>query len=653
LRRQKLEVVVPAAQGEKYRPQTASAVADDAEDDAGEDATDESGDENVASGKKTKIEWITEIPPHRFFLRVGLGRKATGSYYTPHSFVRFLVQETLGPLCAARSPQNNPNPGEILKLKVLDPAMGSGHFLVEACRFLAEKLYEACRLCDERADPAERRAEIAIDAQAKADAIAEATKWRGRVVDLPDPNGEILQYLPSRAPEGIESGVSQRRALALCRRLVAVHCLYGVDKNRLAVELAKLSLWIESHGEGLPLTFLDHRLVEGDSLTGPFFEHLLTYPNSGEPLEGLFADGLREKLTSALSEALRHVADLESTVGTTLSEMEFKKAAKEKLDRALKPFRTIAAAWANSVMTGEGTGSDYVEAIHSALRMEGHDTPASDQRALAYELAFPEVFYPEGSIAARRGFDAVLGNPPWEGLDTSNKEFFASFDFSILDLKTDAERKSLIQELLADSSIDQLRQQYDATVLAYKRASSAYLENVNQSAEKASAATPDMYQCFAERAVQLTAAGRMVGLVLPSAFHSNDGATGLRRLFLDRMRLLCCYSFENRRKLFEIDSRIKFAMIVAQREGRTDEFPCCFYLEADSWLFSENRIPEPLRYSRDFISATTGQQLNFLELRQQSDMEPAMTCYRSSVERFGELRRRLKVFPTEELHAAL
>ena len=83
------------------------------------------------------------------------------------------------------------------------------------------------------------------------------------------------QYLPSHSPEGELSGLSESRALALCRRLVAVHCLYGVDKNPLAVELAKLALWLESYAEGLPLTFMDHRLICGDSLTGPFFEHLL------------------------------------------------------------------------------------------------------------------------------------------------------------------------------------------------------------------------------------------------------------------------------------------------------------------------------------------------------------------------------------------
>jgi hypothetical protein len=653
LRRQKLEVVVPAAQGEKYRRVTAVAVADAEEGGAEEAGPEDEGEEETAvGGKKTKIEWIEEIRPQRFYLRVGLGRKASGSYYTPHSFVRFLVQETLGPLCAARSPQTDPNPGAILRLKVLDPAMGSGHFLVEACRFVAEKLYEACRLCDELAAPAEVLAENALDEAVKARAQAEVRKYRQRIVDLPDPNDEILQYLPSRAPEGMESGLSQRRAIALCRRLVAVHCLYGVDKNPLAVELAKLSLWIESHGEGLPLTFLDHRLVLGDSLTGPFFELLLTYPNSGGPLEGLFAQDLRDKLISALRAALAHVRELESTVGTSLSEVEEKLAAKTRLDQALAPFRAVAAAWAKQVMTAEGTGSDYVESIRAALRREVREGPSAQPQPLPFDLVFPEVFHPDGKLEARRGFDVVLGNPPWEGLDTSNKEFFAAFDFSIMDLKTDAERKALIKELLAKPWIEELRSAYDSGVLQYKRSSAALFQSVNQAAEKASAATPDMYQCFAERAYQLAMSGGSIGLVLPSAFHSNDGASGLRRLYLDKMRLSCCFSFENRRRLFDIHRSFKFATVVAVRDGATDEFPCCFYLDDDRWLFSENRSPEPLSYSKTFISSTTGQRLNFLELRRQADMPPALACYGSAKERFGELRRRLEVLPTEELHSS-
>ena len=99
----------------------------------------------------TGVTWIEDIPAGRFFLRAGIGRKASGSYYTPHAFVRFLVREALAPQIAARSPDTDPDPAAILALKVVDPAMGSGHFLVEACRYLADALYAACRLCDETA----------------------------------------------------------------------------------------------------------------------------------------------------------------------------------------------------------------------------------------------------------------------------------------------------------------------------------------------------------------------------------------------------------------------------------------------------------------------------------------------------------------------
>ena len=370
LRRQKLEVVVPLAQGEKYRP-ARPMDEEPAEDDEAEneDIDADDGEESNGRGKKTKVLWIEEIPPHRFYLRVGLGRKASGSYYTPHSFVRFLVQETLGPQVEERSPQNDPKPLEILKLKVLDPAMGSGHFLVEACRFLGEKLYEACRSCDEKALEAERKAETANTNEKRTAALEAAQTWRQRIIELPDTDDELAKtefvpreskdqalepvtgYLPSKS---LTPGVSTARAQAICRRLVAVHCVYGVDKNPLAVELAKLALWLESHAEGMPLTFLDHRLVVGDSLTGPFWERLLYRPGKPDShVEDLFSQGLFPKLQRALTDALSLVRRLESSVGSDLSELKSKENLKAQLDHAFLPFRVTVAAWAGGVMLGQ------------------------------------------------------------------------------------------------------------------------------------------------------------------------------------------------------------------------------------------------------------------------------------------------------------
>jgi hypothetical protein len=98
---------------------------------------------------------------------------------------------------------------------------------------------------------------------------------------------------------------------------------------------------------------VDHRLVCGDSLTGPFFEQILTYPRGGQPLEGLFVQDLAERLRAALAEALVHVRTLEATVGTDVSDLVGKQAAKDALDRALAPLRTLAAVWSGSVMLGD------------------------------------------------------------------------------------------------------------------------------------------------------------------------------------------------------------------------------------------------------------------------------------------------------------
>ena len=273
----------------------------------------------------------------------------TGSYYTPHPFVRFLVRETLAPQIADRSPDGEPHPRAILALKVIDPAAGSGHFLVEACRYLGEALYVACRRCDELATAAaEPAARKSLDDREPL--LARAAALRERVANLPDPDRLLMAYLPSRVSEGSTSGVSQSRALAICRRMVAVHCLYGVDSNRLAVELAKLSLWLESYAEGLPLTFLDHRLVHGDLISGPFFTALATLPMGRAPLDPLLAQDVSARLSEALRAALHQVRALQATVGADAADLALKASAKRRLDLALQPLCLLARAWSGAVM---------------------------------------------------------------------------------------------------------------------------------------------------------------------------------------------------------------------------------------------------------------------------------------------------------------
>ncbi|NOK33188.1 hypothetical protein HMI49_08285 [Corallococcus exercitus] len=643
LRRDKLEVVLPLAAAE-------AALAP-----AGE-----------GTKKKSKIERIEEVKAGRFFLRVGLGRKSTGAYYTPTPFVRFLVQEALEEEVERRSPTSTPNPAALLKLKVLDPAMGSGHFLVEACRYLGAKLYEACRLCDERAVGAEERAakaraallvveesvgkarnekerlsaeaQRAATAELYARAEAEAVELRKRVELLPDPNDELLAYLPSRVVEGEESGVSAAKAQALCRRLVAVHCLYGVDKNPLAVELAKVSLWLESYAEGLPLTFLDHRLVCGDSVLAPDFDRLLTTPGKGAQVSQLLRPNVVGSLQAAFNRALAHVHELEASVGKDVADVVQKQQAKARLDAALQPFRVLAQAWAGGAMLGAQSDDAGYEALVGAVA-EGRDVatalaaqPALERMlelgrsAFPYELEFPEVFFPSGKTDERRGFDAVVGNPPWDRIQPAAKEFFASYDLRILDAPTKRERKLIEQRLLSDAEVRAAYDRYVAGVAAIKSVIARRFVRVGRKAGgKLSGTRLDIWQVFAERSVELLRRNGRIGVLLPSSFHANESATGIRELYLMENVLKCCFSFENVRKLFEIDSRLKFAAVVVEKAERpTREFECAFYLRDLDWLSNEE---PPLKYSLAFVRSTGGEHLSFLELRSPKDTEVARQCF--------------------------
>ena len=690
LRRQKLELVVPLAQGEPYRKNGAGPAVADAPDSSDEDAADETeeDDETGTRAQKTRVEWIEEIHPGQFYLRVGLGRKASGSHYTPHSFVRFLVQETLGPQAAKRSPPENPNPLEILKLKVLDPTMGSGHLLVETCRFLGDRLYEAVRTCDVKALAADRDSETATTDEARAKAATRAWEWREKLRALPDSDDELLAYLPSRAPEGSESGYSHARARAICRRLVAVNCLYGVDKNPLAVELARLALWLESQAEGYPLTFLDHRLVVGDSLTGPFWEHLTKRPGTQQPISDLFAQGLEQGFLAALGKAIESAKWLQADVGATLQELEVKTVKKQQMDRALAPFRVLAAAWAGGVMLGKDGSDDDAyqelartvastgglpetlsacpalrEMLGRGLGIEPDEVPLDSVSlyllietgpcipALPYQLTFPEVFFPAGVFVTGGGFDTVLGNPPWDAIQFKTKEFLAAFDISILDASTNRAGKAIEERVLAHPPTRRLFDAGQRAFEEFKRSNDVYysFQKIYIGGDLAGRYL-DTFRVSMERSAQLARTGGLIGLVVPSAFHGNEGATGVRRLYLEQMALQCCYSFENRRKLFEIDSRFKFAVAVARKAGTTDRFRCAFYLHDDAWLFSPDE--RRLEYSLDFVRRTGGEYLSLLELRTAADLAIAETCFDRG-EPLGKICQRLGIRLGQELNMTL
>jgi len=575
-RQGRLETVVPrrAAAGDVIRA------------DAGDD---EGSDRASCGGGGPEV-----IETGRFFLRAGQGRKASGSFYTPHAFVRFLVRETLEPKLAALSPPHDPRPAALLSLRIVDPATGSGHFLVEACRVVGEALLTACRLCDERG-------------------------LHDRIAELPDPDNSVAAYLPSRTAD-VGGGFSEMRARAICRRLVAVHCLYGCDRNKLAVELAKLSLWLESYAEGLPLTFLDHRLIHGDALNGPFFAALSTLPVTGGPLDPLLAHGVAERLQAALGLARRLVAALNASIGRDLADLTVKQAAMDRLDGVLHPLRQLARAWSGAAMTRQRDADDvWLElASHVAETGRWPDSLTSAQttllqagvEAVAWDLAFPEVF--------PAGFSVVLGNPPWDVVQHNTKDFVAAYDPRVLSAATAAQRASIERAVLARPDAAAAFRAYRDGFERQKRIAGRLYQHQRVSVGSGSTAgNLDLFRLFAERDMQLVAADGAIGVLMPSAFHANEGTTGIRRLYLRESHLAWCLSFENRRRIFDIDSRFKFDLIVARRPGPTRSLRCAFYLEAIDQVANPSKV---LRYTMAFLQASGGASLTPLELRGTTDL---------------------------------
>jgi hypothetical protein len=208
------------------------------------------------------------IPAGSVYVTQGSDRRETGTHYTPRSLTEEIVQYTLGPLVYLGVAEGKPKEewqlkpaAELLKLKICDMAMGSGAFLVQTCRYLAERLVEAWENA-EKGNP-------------------------GKLVTTPD--GSLSKSLPDECV--IPKDADER--LMVAKRIIADRCLYGVDKNPLAVEMAKLSLWLITLQKNRPFTFVDHALKCGDSLVGVSLEQLKYWNLDVTGTAELFADEIR------------------------------------------------------------------------------------------------------------------------------------------------------------------------------------------------------------------------------------------------------------------------------------------------------------------------------------------------------------------------
>ncbi len=312
------------------------------------------------------------VPPGAMVLQPSDERRKSGSHYTPRSLTEPIVRTTLRPILERLGPDATPE--QILDLKVCDPAMGSGAFLVEACRQLAESLVKAWHAHD-------------------------------RVPTIPPDEDEVLH----------------------ARRIVAQRCLYGVDKNPMAVDLAKLSLWLATLAKDHPFTFLDHALRHGDSLVGLTKKQIEAFHWKPERQR----DFSRAIIADRIARATAYRREIREAAEATPESLLSQKLA--LADEALNPLRfygdlVIAAFFAGSNdRQRKGVldeSADQLSAyLHDAHKVELRKPLDEARRKLLegekpvhpfhWEIEFPEVFDRENP-----GFDVFVGNPPFAGKNT-------------------------------------------------------------------------------------------------------------------------------------------------------------------------------------------------------------------------------------------
>jgi hypothetical protein len=331
------------------------------------------------------------ITPGSVFVTAGQDRRSSGTHYTPPELTEPIVRHALDPLVyagmadgVAPSRATLRSPGDILALKVCDLACGSGAFLVQGCRYLADKLVEAWETLE-----ADNPGQVIISAE-----------------------GALAVERPPTCP--IPTDPEERRMVA--RRLVADRCLYGVDVNPLAVEMAKLSLWLVTLQRDKPFTFLDHAIRAGDSLLG--------VASLGE-LEAFYIDGSGQQRLRPHADALRDAAEkraeLAAIPDNSLDQVQSKALLLEDAEEAVRQTWLLADLVTGAKLAAAGAkrrSADDLLRTAALLDFGGMEQQVGEwlkgQFPLHWPLAFPEVFLPT-EPGRSAGFDAFVGNPPFMG----------------------------------------------------------------------------------------------------------------------------------------------------------------------------------------------------------------------------------------------
>ena len=510
----------------------------------------------------SKAESTYSHKKNDLYLASGAGivsRKSTASFYTPDEIVSFLVKRGLDPLLTERRKRvaadirkYKKDPSEqnrlacmdrILDLQVLDPAMGSGHFLVEA---LNQITLWATDVLNTHPD---HPLVAAIDVDRKTVVGAQAKK--GVIIDENLLTADVL-----------------------LKRRIMKRCIFGVDINPLAVELARLSLWLDSFAIGVPLTYLNHHIRQGDSTIGGWLA------NIRGPRERSMDEWLSDPAGhGAVLDKVSHSPDI------TVEQALASRRGHEEYERQTAAHRAALDVMAASQMDPAiippktKRKEEYIRRLANASGASKDDLAAKgrvDALAEKYSFFHWELEMLDAFTDERRGFDLVVGNPPWEKPKPSKDEFFTPYDPMFRTLMTNTAKNRRSEEILQNPEVTRLYNEY----LQSFRDKSAFYRTF----ELQGSGDRDMWQLLLERMLGLVSDGGAVSVVVPSQVLGSVGSTDMRHRLLG-MDIVQAYVFENRKKIFPIHSSYRFLLLtVKNRPDGPDEFPAAFYLHQLSSL---------------------------------------------------------------------
>ncbi|MEY4978816.1 MAG: hypothetical protein RLZZ352_1086 [Pseudomonadota bacterium] len=568
---------------------------------------------------------LREIPVQKgevFLKSASNSRKTTASYYTEPTLSQPLVKAAIDRAlhnAQARSqgaastatPASHADGRAFMTLKILDNACGSGHFLVEALAYLTD-------LALARLDTDPVLQQLVGEERSK---MAQAL----RPLNL------------SFEPEDAQ----------ILKRALLKRCIFGVDLNPFAVELARLSLWMDSFIFGTPLSFIEHHVQHGNSLMGASVQDFMAFNATEARQHDMFVQNL-----GARFDELRTVMHtLDAMRDTTAQEVEQSKALwKQQIAPKLRLLsRALSFICTGRAMLAEGKPQDWealkkTPDILSQLFDERPDTsPALKQvedyarryRFFHFEVAFPEAFasttstttLANGAADSHNGFDAVVGNPPWDKTKFSDADFFPQYHSNYRSLKN-ADKAAVQARLLSSPHIAQA---YEASKREMDVANQYY-----KAAYPLNRGTGDgnLFRFFVERNLGLLTEGGNLCYVLPSALMFEEGSTLLRQHIFNHCQMPFFWSFENRSGLFpDVDSRYKFAqMQIVKTPPEPAAQPPGAVIDTAFYLLSTTELRDPARhiaYPLATVKMLSPEHWSLMELRDQADLPILQKCYQA------------------------